>query len=41
MFFVFKIIAFEYRTANIDNPEQDTCNRQTMCVYKDRYDFKL
>ena len=41
MFFVFKIIAFEYGTANIDNPEQDTCNRQSMCVYKDPYDFKL
>ena len=31
MFFVFKIIAFEQGTANSHNPEQDTCNWQSMC----------
>ena len=41
IFLVFKVIAFEQGTANIHNPEQDTCNRQTMCVYKHPYDFKL
>ena len=41
MFFVSKIIAFEYGTANIDNPEQYTCNRQSMCIYKHPYDLKL
>ena len=41
IFLVFKVIAFEQGTANIDNPEQDTCNRQSMCVYKHPYDFKL
>ena len=41
IFLVFKIIAFEQGTANIHNPEQDTWNRQTICVYKHPYDFKL
>ena len=41
MSFIFKIIAFEYETANIDNPQQDICNPQSMCVYKQPYDFRL
>ena len=41
MFFVFKIITFEQGTANIHNPEQDTCNRQSMCIYKHPYDLEL
>ena len=41
IFFVFRIITFEKGTANIYNPEQDTCNRQSMCIYKHPYDFKL
>ena len=41
MFLVCKIIAFEQGTANIHNPEHDPWNRQTMCVYKQPYDFKL
>ena len=41
MFLVFKIIAFEQGTANSHKPEQDTCNWQTMCLYKHLYDFKL
>ena len=41
MLFVFKIIAFEYGTANFENPEEDTGNRLSMCVYKEPYDFKL
>ena len=31
MFFVFKITGFEYGTANSHNPQQDTCNGQSMC----------
>ena len=31
MFLVLKIIAFEWGTLNSHNPEQDTCNRQSMC----------
>ena len=38
--FVFKIIAFELGTANSHKPEEDTCNRQSMCVYKNLYDSK-
>ena len=29
--FIFKVIAFEQITANSQNPEHDTCNRQSMC----------
>ena len=39
--FVFEIYGFELGTANSHKPEQDTCNRQSMCVYKQPYDFKL
>ena len=31
LFFVFKIVAFELGTSNSHNPEQDTCNGQSMC----------
>ena len=41
IFLLFKIIALELETANSHKPEQDTCNRQSMCVYKNLYDFKL
>ena len=41
IFLVFKIIAFQLRTANSHKQEQDTCNRQSMCVSKHLYDFKL
>ena len=41
MFFVFKIITFEWGTVNIHNQEQDTCNQQSMRGYKHSYDFKL
>ena len=41
IFLVFKIIAFQLRTANSHKSEQDTCNRQSMCVSKHLYDFKL
>ena len=41
IFLVLKIIAIELETANSHKPEQDTCNRQSMCVYKHLYDFKL
>ena len=41
IFLVVKIIAIELETANSHKPEQDTCNRQTMCVSKILYDFKL
>ena len=30
-FLVLKIIAFEYRTKNSHNPEQDTCHWHSMC----------
>ena len=30
-FLVLKIIAFELRTTNSQNPEQDNCHRQSMC----------
>ena len=30
-FFVLMIIAFELGTANSLNPEEDTCNRQSVC----------
>ena len=30
-FLVLKIIAFEYGTANSQNPEQDNCHWQSMC----------
>ena len=40
-FLVLKIIAFELQNANSHKPEQDTCNRQPMCVSKHLYDFKL
>ena len=29
--FAFKIIAFEKGTTNSHNPEQDTCNWQSIC----------
>ena len=41
IFLVLKIIAFELETANSHKPQHDTCNRQSMCVYKHPYDFKL
>ena len=41
IFLVLKIIAIECETANSHKPEQETCNRQSMCVYKHLYDFKL
>ena len=31
MFFVFKITGFESGTKISHNPEQDTCDRQSMC----------
>ena len=31
MFFVFKITGYELGLANSHNPEQDTCNGQSMC----------
>ena len=31
IFFAFKLILFEYGTENSHNPEQDTCNRKSMC----------
>ena len=31
MFFVFKITGLEKGTANSHNPEEDTCNMQSMC----------
>ena len=30
-FFVFKIFAFESRTINYNNPEQDSCHWQPLC----------
>ena len=30
MFWVFKIVAFEYWTTNSDILEEDTCNQQSM-----------
>ena len=41
IFLVLKIIAFELETENSHKPEQDTCNQQSMCVYKHPYDYKL
>ena len=31
MFFVLKITGFELGTTNSHNPDQDTCNGQSMC----------
>ena len=39
-FFVFKIIAFESRTINSNNPEQDSCHWQSM-YYKTSLRFNI